>query len=256
MFMNKKQKINDMKALKLLQIKTIDLLIECDYCNGEKTEWVKVENGREKVSCSACNGKGELLLGEEYIKYQIAYLNREIPYLWKILKHELDIPLEYSYDSYEECNHCNGLGKWFDRVSEDREVEVSCEHCHGAGSWQLTKEDIYKKIFNDFLENKRNKEAYIKSLENEEYKFDIYKSYIEKKPTPANWVCVKCTHYLDGTDGLGGMDSCCGCVNESMCWTGNNIYFKPLNDRAKEWYNNGGYKKNLCYRPKFDYKIK
>lgn len=256
MFVNRKQNINDKNALKIFQITTIDLLQECDYCEGEKKEWVQVENGRERADCTRCNGKGKLLLGQEYIKYQIAYLNRHIPYLWRILKHELEIPYEYMYDAYDECSHCNGLGKWLVRVSEDREDEVSCEHCHGAGSWQKGKDDIYKEIFVEFLENKKRKEEYIKVLENQEYKYDLYEGYNEEKPSATEWVCVKCTNFLDGTDGQGGMDSCSGCVNESMCWTGDNIYFKPINENAKQWYNNGGFKRNLSFQTKFDYKIK
>jgi hypothetical protein len=233
------------------------MLIACSDCYGagKRNHYYKKTN--EFKDCETCNGKGQILLGEEFIKYQLAYYNRYIPYLWKILKRELPIPHTYGLESTYHCHKCKGTGSFYKKVSETIEKEFTCKECHGDGIISPTQEKLYNQVFLDFVDAKKGKEINTKLLESKLYEEEEYKEYKKKHLYGYQWVCIKCTHHMDGTDGMGGMDSCCGCVNESACWQEKNpnIYFSPVSEKAKNWYNEGGYKKNIVYDKKHNYRI-
>lgn len=234
----------------------MELLEVCDRCEGNGERWNYYQKSKKLEKCDTCNGKGKLVLGGEWLKYKIALLNREIPYYWKIIKHEKDFPYMFDYGMEKQCDACNGEGEWEERISNKEYRTVTCKVCEGYGHIYPKKKELYNKIFDRFVSSKQRKEDYVKLLEDRVFEREEYKGFEQKKVPSYWWVCVKCIRNFDGSDGMGGADSCCGCVNESMTNANGYSYFKPINEKAKEWYNNGGYKKNLCYDPKHNYKVK
>ena len=241
-------------------------LIACVDCQGKGERIYRYYDKKEKVrieeikTCKTCNGKGKVVRKKTYYKYRLLELIRLTDYYWKILKHKIPLPIEYLYNPTDECAACNGTGFIENRIqSEDGKKtvikEVKCNKCKGSGIVKTIK-DMYGEIFNSYINCKKQKQEIKEILKNKEWEKDEYKEYKEYFPIKHFQVCIRCSNYLDGTDNMGGMNSCCGCVNE--CGSNDNgySYFVPINDKAKEWYNNGGYKFNLCYDANHDYSIK
>lgn len=253
--MKESETVNNIELINNINHNT--LLISCENCGGEGRLWFYENKSRELKICNLCNGRGQIVIGEEYCKYKIAHFNRYIPYLWKIIKRKIQLPLNYSYNYtvIDNCISCDGQGVRYNSISDTKEELVTCNSCNGQGT-TLNFENCYQQVFQDFIQAKVDKKKYISILNNKEYENEEYQGFSFAQIRSWKWVCVKCINYLDGTDGMGGMNSCSGCVNESMTNANGYSYFKPLNNIAKEWYNRGGYKKNICYDTKHNYKIK
>lgn len=245
----------------------MEYLITCQDCNGkgERNYCYFNSKTRTKVeklnTCKTCRGKGTVVKKKSYFLHELLKTKRQIDYYWKILKHQISIPNEYLYDSTETCSNCGGSGSINNKIiSEDGKTTITkyvkCDNCNGKGIVNIKSiREIYDEIFNNYLNAKKYKKELFNILDEQEWKNPEYKEYREYLPDKSMEVCIRCSKYLDGTDGMGGADSCCGCVNESMCNENGYSYFTPINEKAREWYNKGGYKCNLCYDRNHDYKI-
>jgi len=246
----------------------MDLFKQCDYCKGmgtsnEYSNFKDADGNRhevhKKVVCKECGGKGTTVARYTGCVYEYVHNKRLADHYWKMLKHESPIPYWYFSNSCENCNECRGRGEIEEITHTDgveERVYHKCKTCNGEGIIHTkTTKQIYEDIFQKYLESKNFRNYYKTALKNKEWidsKYDEFKDYI---PHGYWQVCVRCEKNNDGTDGDGGMDTCCGCVNESMCNENGYSYFKPYNEAAKLWYNNGGFKLNICYDSKHNYKV-
>jgi|GEM_PF-4212738 len=243
-------------------------LILCKDCQGKGERVYHYYDKKRKIqieevkTCKTCNGKGKVVRRRVYYEYKLLKLIRLTDYYWKILNHKIKIPIKYWYDCAKTCHACRGNGFIKIKIeSEDSKKTIiqqtECEKCKGNGiAYTKTVKDMYNEIFNSYIDCKTQKQKIKEILKNKEWEKDEYKEYKEYFPSKQEQVCVRCINYLDGTDGMGGMDTCCGCVNESELNDNGYSYFQPVNEKAKKWYNNGGYKYNLCYDKKHNYIVK
>lgn len=231
----------------------MDLLEICSACDGKGERWYYGKDSKELKVCNRCEGKGKVFLTKSHLIYKLEALNRNITDVWQTIKNRtLDVnDIWYRFSNIRrKCSKCEGKGEWYEKLSETKEVKKSCPNCNGEGKIYPTFKECYDHLFNEyFLKYKKEKEEVLIALNNEEYLNDEYQGFKPKYDYGSSWVCVKCEYFLEQCS-TGGTPYCC---NESMCT--DRTGFKPINERAKQWYNNGGYKKNLNYNPKKDYRV-
>lgn len=180
-------------------------------------------------------------MGEEYLKYRIALLDRYIPYLWKILNKQMDMPAIFIYQSNSCCKACQGSGK----VNN-----VPCTVCKSSGKIPLSTKQQYNNIFKKFVRAKKDKEYFEQALRDRQ--FEAYQELEEAKearPNKKDWVCLKCARNFDGTKGT-EVDTCFGCVNYKSGDAQGKEMFVPVSKTAAKWYKEKGHKLNFNYQDK------
>ena len=234
-------------------VSNIDILETCGHCEGKGEKWIYGSDTKELGVCEECNGKGKVLLVNEHLIYKLESANRYINLFWDILKHKMSLDYEimgwFEHKLTKTCEECNGKGDWWEKVSDTKEVKVKCQACKGYGKIEPTKKDYYNAIFQKYLDYKQIRNKCREMLDNKEWGKEEFKDYKPKRKYGSSWVCVKCEYLF--------VQCCTGCTpyccNSSMCT--DTVGFAPINERAKQWYNNGGYKLNLNYNPRKNYKI-
>lgn len=230
----------------------MDLLIQCNHCQGKGIEHKysypdKNTTIIEKISCHKCNGKGQKVKKGHYLSYELLKTKRELNYLCEILQHKRVIPATYFYDNEQPCHECNGEGYINHETIDGNKTIIKkekCSQCNGKGYIKTkTKKDIYNEIFDEYIGLKKYRSEIVQALKNKEWEDEKYKDYNEAHPYGYWEVCVRCASYNDDY-------ACMGCVNESMC-PENGCYFEPIDEKAKQWFVDKGYKKCIGYEPKY-----
>jgi len=230
----------------------MELLIKCERCHGEttKSKYTYLDKETtviERIPCTKCKGKGYKVMKGHYLSYELLRIKRETDRLWKIIKHERRIPSEYFYNAADYCKECDGMGYIETRTEEENKTIIkkkTCTTCNGKGQVKIkTTKDIYNEIFNKYLGYKKQRDEIVQALKNKEWEDEKYKDYIEAHPYGYWEVCVRCTNYHDEY-------ACMGCVNESMC-PENGCDFIPIDEKARKWFVDKGYKKCIGYEPKY-----
>lgn len=236
----------------------MNLFIKCEHCDG--TGKVRQENFIDKntrivenITCDECNGIGYLIKKGHYLSYDLIHTKREINYYWDILKHNIRLPCEYTYDIKKECSKCNGYGYTETQIEDGNKKifkRTECDLCHGKKYiYTKTIKDVYEEIFQKYLQLKQDKTDIIKALKEKVWKNHLYNSFEEAHPCGYWEVCIRCKTYFDSIENI---NACCGCTNESMI-PENGCYFDPIDEGANEWFKTKGYKKCIGYSPKFKY---
>lgn len=177
-------------------------------------------------------------MGEEYLKYRIALLDRYIPYLWKILHKEIEMPDIFVYQANSSCKACQGSGKV---------VNEPCTVCRSSGKIPLSTKQQYSNIFKKFVRAKKDKELFEKALKEKQYEEYESLGIQEARPNKKDWICIKCAHNYNGTIGTEN-SPCLGCVNYKQGNAAGQRNFKPVSKSAAKWYNEKGYRMNYDAR--------
>jgi RecJ-like exonuclease len=185
------------------------------------------------------------------LSYDLIHTKWELNNAWKMLKHEISIPTHYFYDSTEECKACNGKGyKEHKTVYGNKTIikRETCTICNGEGIIHTkTTKDIFNEIFNTYLSLKKQRNEIIKLLKDKAWEDENYSSYKEAHPYGYWEVCIRCNNYFDSIENL---NACHACTNESMI-PENGCNFDPVDEGARKWFIDKGYKKCIGYTPKF-----
>lgn len=244
----------------------MDLFIDCDYCGDTlhvgqavKEDSYIDNKGREHLAqkleiCPHCGGIGKLVSHYKGCTYFYIYNKRKAHMLWDIISHKIPIPMSV-WESYEQpCSKCRGTGITYTFCRPDKEhgiitdkIKTECSACHGKGYKTITPAQIYCDLFQQYLDAKKKRDFYKMAISNRLWEDEKYKNYKEYN-SYGNAVCVRCANLLASQE-------CCGCCNESMTNENGYSYFRPYNKAAQYWYNNGGYKNNICYEEFHDYTV-
>ncbi|MED1125248.1 hypothetical protein [Bacillus atrophaeus] len=179
-------------------------------------------------------------MGEEYLKYRIALLDRYIPYLWKILSKQIDMPAIFIYKANSVCKVCKGLGKLENN---------DCTVCRSSGKIPLSTKQQYNNIFKKFIKAKQDKEFLENALKTKQYESLQEQGMVEARPNKKDWLCIKCAHNYDGTKGT-DRDACIGCVNFGKGNPRGERRFKPMSKRVAKWYIKKGHRFNFGHNSK------
>ena len=235
----------------------MELLIGCKRCNGKGTDKKYYYDNKsnteivEEITCTQCGGIGTTVKKGHYLSYDLMSTKWELDIAWKTLKHELDIPTHYFYNSTKDCKECNGLGYIEHKNVDGNKTfikKVKCSNCDGEGIIHTkTTKDIYNEIFNTYLNLKKQRNEINDLLKNKAWEDEIYTSYKEAHPNGYWEVCIRCSNYFDSIENL---NACRGCTNESMI-PENGCHFDPVDEGARKWFIDKGYKKCIGYSSKF-----